>query len=607
MRAEAIDFLIRKGINVTEDSISKVLASGFSPKTPEVVLNTGTGINRDFMGGIYDFALESMRSSLQTRADLESRFDKLGTDLGLRFDKLDRTIETVNQELKLAQVLEKGMSGYVKTINLDLSDQALINLVNTTATIAEGIAFGVVKDSEGLASQNAIRMKQYPASAITATIRTQGDVTTGRIELMNASGIGYVPQMDEPVVNSDRSFRIVGESDLGGKKRMDILVDRGDSEVFNQIEVGLDKAHLAQVFLSEDGLEFSKVFEKEKYIKNTVLPVGSSTARYIKITIYKNKHDAVHNGVYLYAVGVTKFNMLKSTLDEVAVLETNKVAIDGAYSVLALSTCDNFSDVNADITYKISIDDGEWKTIRPVDKKKVGNVIEPVTVRLNDYAENKLISLTDFSATKSGYTSPVDFPQEFVLTNDLRVFAEDMTETGGEWEGDSSYKKVYGMITEARSFDIGGTEMQINGKWATGLVKLNPGLYEVKVRTSNYANLFNSKNASVVNEVNGEYSVTDNQGVVRVIADPLYPYNHKIIVEDSFDLLFKKELIEKQDYTLYNSQAIYNLSTYEKYNEIIVSYRLHQSNASHFKLRAEMKSSDKTTMPYCERALIRMS
>lgn len=607
MRAEAIDFLIRKGIDVTESNIDKILKEGFSLQTPEAVLNRDSGINRELIDGVYDFALESMRPSLQVRSDLEDRFEAIDQDIKERFDKLSRGIATATQELKAAQVLEKGMSGYVKSINVDFSENAVIDLVNTNALISEGVVFGSIKDESKAADKESIRVKEYPVSAVSSVIRTAGDVTPGRFEIFNDSGISHVPFPDQSLINSDKSFRMIGESGLGGDKRMDLIIDREDASLFNQVELQLEKAHLAQVFLSEDGLEFTKVFDKEKYVKNTVLPVGSSTARYIKITIYKTRHDAVHSGIYSYDVRFNKINILRSTINDTAIVQTNNIDIGGPYSVLALSTCDNFSDPKAKITYKISIDDGEWKTIRPVDKKKVGNVVEPVTVKLNDYSENKLISLTDFNKTQVGYTASLDLPQQFVASNDLRVFAEDMTQFGGEWEGDSSYKTAYGMIAQTKSFDIGETQMQINGKWATGVIELNPGLYEVKVLTSNYANLFNAKNASLINSNNGEYSITDKSGAVRMIADPLYPYNHKILVEDNFDLLFKKELIEKRDYTLYNSQANYNLSTYQKYNEIIVSYRLHQSNAGFFKLRAEMSSEDKTTMPYIERALIRMS
>lgn len=607
MRAEAIDFLIRKNIDVTESNIDKILKEGFSLQTPEAVLNRDSGINRELIDGVYDFALESMRPSLQVRSDLEDRFEAIDQDIKERFDKLSRGIATATQELKAAQVLEKGMSGYVKSINVDFSENAVIDLVNTNALISEGVVFGTIKDESTAADKESIRVKEYPVSAVSSVIRTSGDVTPGRFEIFNDSGISHVPFPDQSLINADKSFRMIGELGLGGEKRMDLIIDREDASLFNQVELQLEKAHLAQVFLSDDGLEFTKVFDKEKYVKNTVLPVGSSTARYIKITIYKTRHDAVHSGIYSYDVRFNKINILRSTINDTAVVQTNNIDIGGPYSVLALSTCDNFSDPKAEITYKISIDDGEWKTIRPVDKKKVGNVIEPVTVKLNDYSENKLISLTNFNKTQVGYTASLDLPQQFVASNDLRVFAEDMTEFGGEWEGDSSYKTAYGMVAQTKSFDIGETQMQINGKWATGLIELNPGLYEVKVLTSNYANLFNAKNASLINSNNGEYSITDKSGAVRMIADPLYPYNHKILVEDNFDLLFKKELIEKRDYTLYNSQANYNLSTYQKYNEIIVSYRLHQSNAGFFKLRAEMSSEDKTTMPYIERALIRMS
>ncbi len=91
------------------------------------------------------------------------------------------------------------------------------------------------------------------------------------------------------------------------------------------------------------------------------------------------------------------------------------------------------------------------------------------------------------------------------------------------------------------------------------------------------------------------------------IYDPSYPYNHQMVCEKTFNYLFSRELIEKDGYTLYNNQNGYNIATPIAHEEVIIVYKLHVSNASNFRLRAELSSIDKTTIPYIEKALVRLA
>ena len=413
--------------------------------------------------------------------------------------------------------------------------------------------------------------------------------------------------VDEDIVNADGGFRVTGSMETAGDKRIDLILDKKDAEIFNQVEISIDKAHLAMLYTSDDGMEFTRVFDKPRYVKNTILPVGASSARYVKITFFQSKQSSISEGAYQYSIRFNHLNVLRSTLGDSVVFETNEISMPGAFTVLALSTCDNYSDKDVDMSYQVSVDGGSWNKVRPVDKTSVGMIAEPVTLKINDYVDNKLVSLTEFTSTPSGHTASLELPSDLILSNDIRVFAEDITCACVEWKTDGSLRTVYGYLKDVSTIDIGPSEMQVNGKWATGVVEIQPGLYQLRVREESYANLFNGKNAEVIHSGNGEYSVTDADGGIRIVADPLYPYNQKLLIEDIFDLLFYDELIEKDDYTLYNGGSGYNLSTSLEYDEVMVSYRVHRSNVNSLKVRAEMASRDKTTIPYIERILIRMS
>jgi len=105
----------------------------------------------------------------------------------------------------------------------------------------------------------------------------------------------------------------------------------------------------------------------------------------------------------------------------------------------------------------------------------------------------------------------------------------------------------------------------------------------------------------------GEYTVVSNDKSVRTVFDPLYPYNHKHLIETHFDYVFKKELIENTDYNIYNKGSNYYVSTPEDQEVIMVAYRLYQSNVESIQVKAELRSADHVTIPFIEKLIIRLA
>lgn len=602
MRQELIDFLIRNNIDVTEDNINMLEEDGIHSSSIDSILSIESRFDSKTINKIYNYVVKEMSKNVSVRDSLESRFTSISEDIVERFDYLNRSIAQAYEEIKSAQTLEKNMSGHVKTISLDFSDPALINENNTTTTISDGVIIGC-SENISAADKDAIRLKHYPKSSVSSNVRYSGNIVSAKIEKINDMGIGILPMPTDILINNESSFRLLAETDLPGEKEIELIIDKEDSEYFNQIEIRLDKAHLASFYTSEDNIEYTKITSRPKYIKNTIIPIKGTNSRYVKIVFHKNRYDYMLAGSYGYQVTINELSILQTTFNDVAIFETNEISIDGNFSSLSLDTCCTFSNPKSNIDYKISIDDGPWEYVRPVDKHKVSEVMHPIALPINGYTDNKLISLTDFVDNKSS----VDIPEEFLLSNDIRVFSGDITGTSAEWDTDERYYTVYGLALGPKEIDLGSTSLEINGKWATGNVTLSKGLYKIRAYSENYANLFNPLNATLVSESSGEYVIKDSEGNTRSISDPLYPYNHKMIVESSFDYLFSRELIEKDGYTLYNNQNGYKIATTESHNEVIIVYKLHVSNASSLKLRAELSSIDKTTIPYIEKAIIRLA
>jgi hypothetical protein len=606
MRSEAIDFLVRNGQEVTEDNIFSALSSGLNKYVSNDIIQGNVGIDRKLINNIYSFAAGSMLENVEGRMLLEDTYSNMQIDVSERLERLSRDIQLGFNELRTAQVLESSMSGYVKTINVDFGNNTVINQNSTDALISDGIVMGV-KAPSVMADMSSIPIREYDISSISGALRSSSSTSGVVVELISDDGITIISDQDSVIINNGAKFSLSAESEFSDSKKLDLLIDKKDTEFFNQIEINLEKAHVAQIYISEDGLEYSKQFEKPRYIKNTIVPVESSKARFIKITFIKNKSNYSHNGKYGYKIGINSLNILKSTIEESAYVETNNMDISGTYSRVAIQTCCSYSDLNAEIKYYISLDDKEWQPIRPVNKTKIENIIDSVSLPLNTYTDNQIISLVDNTAVQSGYRYDLELPGEFIDSNQLRVFEGDITGSGEDWITDQRYYYAVGVLLTPATFDIGQSEMEFNGKWATGEVNLDKGIYRIKVKSEDYANLFNGKNATVISEINGEYVVKDDQGNTKSIFDPTYPHNNKILADTVFDFLFKRELIEKDSYTLYNNGSGYHISTGSNYDEVIVAYRLHQSNANSVKIKAELKSLDKTTIPYIEKLLIRLA
>jgi hypothetical protein len=606
MRQEIIDYLIRNNIEVTEYNIGQISNNGFNSSAIDTVLSPGSRFDSYAMSKIYDYTVGLMHKNVENRARIASDVSSMTNSISERFDRLQRNIESGLNEIKAAQILEKNMSGYVDTVVLDFSNNSIFDQQETTATVTDELIIGTVKTPKIASDKSSIRITKYMVNSLSGSMKSDNDITKARVECINSSGIPYIAAKDTEVINSDTRFQLVAESENSDGKRIELKIDKKDNEYFNQIEINLARAHLAMVYTSEDDITYKKAYSKFKYIKDTVVPLAGTTSRFIKIVFNKNKHDFLSNGKNGYRVKFNYLNIVKASVEEVAVMETNDITINGAYSSLCLSTCCNYSDKNVSINYKVSLDGSEWQDIRPVAKINK-DTMHPIVIPINNYSNNKLISLKDYTKIDDAYRYSLNLPSDFLISNKVRAFSGDISDGNSEWQYVKGYYVVYGVLNKPAEIELGNTTLEINGKWATGKVSLASGLYRLRIRESNYATIINSRNAELVSELNGEYIVKDDLGTLRTIHDPLYPYNHKMIISQIFDFLFYRELIEKDDYTLYNNETGFNVSTLVPHEEVIIAYRLYEEKLTKLKLRAEMKSLDKNTIPYIEKAFIRLT
>lgn len=605
MRSEAIDYLLRHGMQVTEQSINQVINEKFNSKSAQLIVDTSKGISSETVDDIYMFTASNMNDIAIRRKILEDKIDKVVSMIPVRIDKILSKIRTGLQEISIASILEKNMSGFVKTLNIDLSNMSVVNSSNTTAQIVDSVIYG--KDNiNRSADKTAVKTKEYTyGSIIVSASDSTGSVDT-KTELV-ISGVISPANENSVIINSDQHFRIVATSTNSTPKKIEIVIHKSDEDVFNQIEASLGKALLGNLFISDNGTDYKRIFDRNKYIKNTVLPVGKSAAKYIKLILTITEYSKKKNGYYEFIADFNSLSILKSTISETTTYETHNIDFNGNFTGIAISTCDNCSDPNINIQYYVSIDNSPWQPIRPVDKISPVKSIEPTVIHANDYFDNKLVSLTSFTVnpkTKE-YEANTAIPKEFVYANEILVFSGDITRTSEQWSYDGVFYTAYGFLSESKTIDFGPNPIEINGKFISGEHILPAGLYKIRIEESNYSNIIGFNGYTIIDSIGPDYKIKDTEGNLYTITDPLFPYNHRILIDFNFNFVFKTQLVENIDYSLYNTSIDYVLSLPQQHSEVILAYRLQNKSISSLKIKADMQSLDKVTIPYIERILIR--
>lgn len=603
MRSEAIDYLLRNNMQVTESNIASIIDDNFNSKSVSSIVDKTRGINNDFIEDVYKYTVSEVSPLAERRKLLDS---KISNTIDFAQDKIESILANIRQglvDISIAHALERNASGFIDTLNIDLNNQAIINKENTNSSISDNVIYGI-QSNNSFADKSFVKTKPYGLN----NIKYSSYDTKGLYDIKLENTENSIPTVfnnGSHIINSDAKFRLVSSANNSNQKVFEVIIDRQNNDVFNQFEISLKKACLGNVFLSNDGKTYSKVFPRNSYIKNTVLPVGKSNSRYIKLVFFVNKPARQKSGMFEFVLEFNFINILQSTIGNKSFYETNNIDFPGVYSGLSISTCDNFSDENINIKYFVSINNSDWKPIRPVDKVATFKSIEPTVIKINDYFDNKIISLTDITKVNDRFESKVLIPKEFIFSNQISVFSEDISKTSIDWAFDGARYCCNALLVRPSTIDFGPNPIEINGRLLSGSVALPSGLYSIKTEAHNYANIINFRTVNVVSVNGPEYTVKDEEGTLRTVLDPLFPYNHKIVCDNAFDFIFGSQLFEKYDYSLYNNGTDYIISMPVEHKEVLICYRLQKQSVSTVKVKAEMESLDKVTIPYIERILIR--
>ena len=606
MRSEDIDYLIRNGIRVTESELRGM--GKYDLHRDSIINGLEAGpvpIDRAGIASFYDSVQQSFSDGVGYLSQVVERSDLYTDALTKRITSLNSLIDKLKEETAAASVLERNMMGEINSLLLIFQDREYISDASKNIVINKDRLYA--KPDQDRANKEIIRLEEYPISSITASIRTAVSIDPAKVENVNAIGAGYTDREDQLVINTGEPFRISGATRNKQSIKLDLIIDRKDNSMFSQRRIACEKAQMITIYTSDNKDLFEARVAKPTYVHDTSIEIAPTTDRYVKIIFHKVTEDIVSTGQDNISVTLKSLYITKTSFTGQALLVTPSIELKGFHSKVAIGVCDSTSlGLDTMITYYVSVNGAIWNKIRPVSSITNADLLTPSVLNINNASDNRLMLLRDKEKIEGGqWMYDLPLPEDFIRSNDIRLFGRDISVRCEDWTQTRGVKEVSGILYTDKTIDFKDKEVSINGIWMTGKQTLIAGIYSLKVRLSNYSNVILDRSGQVKHLGGGEYSVTGIDGVFRTVYDRLYPYNHKNIIEESFDMLFKKELTLNMEYTKAKKKEGYRIITSKDEGDIFCAYRLYTTNLSSIQVKAVLESKDNISIPFIEKITIR--
>lgn len=565
----------------------------------------GEVINRSLLLQLTKYLVENNYENIEQSISLYNQVFIQNNSNNARIEALKSKIKDLYFKMKNAQNVTSKLPSYINQLNLDLTDSTLFDPSNTTALISDKIV-GV--------STSLARSTDY--TNLTLSLFSASDLSVNLVDSMGIT-TGYI---NAPNINTGNSFTIGAETPYFiDSRRFELIIDRKNKEQINQIDLSLNESHIIKIQSSSDNNIFTDIVNTQLYVKSSIIPIEPNIDRYLKIVFYKNSDlkSTLRNGKYTYKVVINHLYLTGITIADESQFETNNIDL-GAVGIngISLDTCDNYQDPNVDISYFIDFnDENNWKEIRPIGKVRNDKASISSFIRLNDYYTNKIIEIKDQPiygsvSNPNGLSYPLTTDSNFVSSNQLRIFNRVIPTDYPNWNKVNGQYATTGVLNTGKTLNLGSTyPLYINGVAQMGIVTLDPGIYTLALDPVAYLYLFDPSQYTIISVSDtGLYTlklILDS--TIVTIQDTMYPYNIKSIVETNFDFLFYQELIENEDYTLYNNGTTYYINTKAPYYKLYVLYRLFSSNGTGVtaKIKGTYQSLNNITIPFTERITIR--
>lgn len=357
--------------------------------------------------------------------------------------------------------------------------------------------------------------------------------------------------------------------------KLALYYNRGDQEVTVDITISLPQEITLNYFVFTLGVYQHQRTRGEFFYSNDkyswfYFPTGTEayylpevlrlsfpnvTCRYIRIRLTREMPDNIEQTHYLYEFVCQEIQLgqqVAEVSDGVFVSQPLKVlnqrGQETTFNQVAIEVCESLPP-GSDIVYEVSMDGGSsFRPISPLNR--LGGAPPLVSINTSIPTSVDDISIdrkTDYPYDSSDFTLlsyqlPEDYiPETLQLWRNCTFPGQGWAVRQGlsGWYIDGQYYCCTGLVSKNKqvSLNLGPTTMIINGQATTGVITLGPGIYNFRCEKSFWSPLYSRADKPISNIQNvvelggGQFRGTRSDGLPVRAIDPLYPYNHKLLLE----------------------------------------------------------------------------
>lgn len=356
--------------------------------------------------------------------------------------------------------------------------------------------------------------------------------------------------------------------------RLQVLYERGDQDVTVELKVKVSPTPITlnritfrnygvssyktklEVFASLDDYNWNQI-GTERYLHDEVdLRFHDASVKWLKFRFTKEHYDYQRGLHFVYEFGARSFQFSRLTYhSEEAVLMSKPLSLSDAqgrpmvFSQVSLEVCEDLP-AGTDIQYFLSFDDGQsFSAIAPLGRPQQDT---PSLIQLDQLQE---VQTQDFGldlTTAYHYQHPHHILLSHVLPDNLVPGSLKLWRNLGTkgrlttvrqglsgWGIDGQYYVCAIQVTnpDGLVLNLGPTTMEINRVPRTGSILLPPGTYTIRSNRAFWSHLYNQSGRIVTyfklaTELgDGTFRGQRADGYRITVRDPLYPYNHKLLIE----------------------------------------------------------------------------
>lgn len=593
LEIEAKKLSIAKGLPLHDAALANLRKDIESRSTVEIL---NFSIEKELE--IYKSTINALKSISQIDSN-NTRVSELLTDIEDRFEILNKRIRvSLYEKIKEAKLASK-YSMQLNSIyaNIPIEKQSFEN--ETDAIISNNEVYGVKAKNDGNGSLLLIENESIISVKIEANDGTKSKAGVLVERAVSGPDSGWIVPEKKSVFNERKEYIIRCETLRNGANSITVDIEFSKIEEIESICPVFENVEVVKIYTSTDNISLKSVTTKTATRDRTFV-FEKRKVKYIRLVIQKEKESYRSNGKYVYE---TKLNQIKISSEyekDISIITTKAIDINKQISKISIDTIDNNNVSGVDISYEIKINDSDFRPIRPIGQKR--NIDIASVVDVSEKIENQIIEIKNPTKNSTGYEYELDIPQAFLITNDTVMLTQK-----NEWKYEEYLYTAYIFNYEDKTINTGTKYLYIDGKKLSGNVLIKSGIRKIGIEGKDFKKLFN-KNLIDSYVVNGNtISVTLRNGSIATIIDTMYPYNLKLLIEESTDFIFAEKLIEKLDYKFNRNENTMRIETKESKGDVYCIFNNLLSTVSTISLRATLKSIDNKTIPKISRIIIRGS